>query len=218
MFTMDLTDPPRAYNAGPRRDPLAFQRSAEAAAAVGRPIPETPSIRSVVSSPYDANLFGSGCQVPDQWPRSMETGMLARTMPSSGFAMPASKESFTMGRTAGAAHENLGIFAQQPLTGSIHLANLSKGLTEEERRLLLLTGERRRKGAHLRQQPTDTLGLRGSEFQTRFAREDPHATTGARVSPQEAAARLADAWLADLWAPTRPGKPADLARYGASPF
>ena len=72
----------------------------------------------------------------------------------------AAETSSIFGPAAGAAHEKLGVFgSEHAAIGSRHFQSLSKGRTEEERRQLLVTGERRRRGAHLKYKPTDTLGL-----------------------------------------------------------
>ena len=108
------------------------------------------------------------------------------------------------------------------LAKRIHYANLSQGMTEEGRRLLLLTGERHRKGAHLRQQPTDPLGLCGSDFAARFARDDPPGAaappwvTGVSgVEPEQAAAVLANIYLATRTHSKQPFGPAAQLRGAA---
>jgi len=73
----------------------------------------------------------------------------------------AAETSSIFGPAAGAAHEKLGVFgSEHAAIGSRHFQSLSQGRTEEERRQLLVTGERRRRGAHLKYKPTDTLGLK----------------------------------------------------------
>ena len=141
MFNLDVSGrPSRAFNAGPRRDPLVYE--------------QTGAKRSSV---YDRNLFGT-MTVQAQGPRSVPSGSLL--LPSA--ADPAS---LLTGRVAGAAHEQLGMFAQHSALGSRHFELLGQGRTEEERRQLLITGERRRRGAHLKHQPTDTLGLQHQQEQ-----------------------------------------------------
>jgi len=93
-----------------------------------------------------------------------------RSTPGGSLLLPSAADSavsLVAGRTAGAAHEKLGVFGEQQFgaLGSKYYQQLSQGRTEEERRQLLLTGERHRRGAHLRYVPTDTLGLQEQQEQ-----------------------------------------------------
>ena len=152
MFTMDVGKTwtsTRAFNSGPR---AAYEPEAPASAGPKRTRP---------GSVYDRNIksLGEFMTVPAPPPRSQQS--LRGAMGGSMRLPSAAETSSIFGPAAGAAHEKLGVFgSEHAAIGSRHFQSLSQGRTEEERRQLLVTGERRRRGAHLKYKPTDTLGLK----------------------------------------------------------
>ena len=152
MFTMDVGKTwtsTRAFNSGPR---AAYEPEAPASAGPKRSRP---------GSVYDRNIksLGEFMTVPAPPPRSQQS--LRGSMGGSMRLPSAAETSSIFGPAAGAAHEKLGVFgSEHAAIGSRHFQSLSQGRTEEERRQLLVTGERRRRGAHLKYKPTDTLGLK----------------------------------------------------------
>ena len=152
MFTMDVGKTwtsTRAFNSGPR---AAYELEAPASAGPKRSRP---------GSVYDRNIksLGEFMTVPAPPPRSQQS--LRGSMGGSMRLPSAAETSSIFGPAAGAAHEKLGVFgSEHAAIGSRHFQSLSQGRTEEERRQLLVTGERRRRGAHLKYKPTDTLGLK----------------------------------------------------------
>ena len=152
MFTMDVGKTwtsTRAFNSGPR---AAYELEAPASAGPKRSRP---------GSVYDRNIksLGEFMTVPAPPPRSQQS--LRGSMGGSMRLPSAAETSSIFGPAAGAAHEKLGVFgSEHAVIGSRHFQSLSQGRTEEERRQLLVTGERRRRGAHLKYKPTDTLGLK----------------------------------------------------------
>lgn len=63
-------------------------------------------------------------------------------------------------RPAGAAHLHMAVYGQVfggPPVVTPHYPIQTKGYTEEEKRLFLLTGERKRRGYHIRQARTRTI-------------------------------------------------------------
>ena len=154
MFTMDVGKTwtsTRAFNGGPR---AAYQHSShEEAPAGGAGAKRTTSV-------YDRNIksLGEFMTVPAPAPRSQQS--LGSSMGGSMRLPSAAETSSIFGPAAGAVHEKLGVFGpEHGAIGSRYFQSLSQGRTEEERRQLLVTGERRRRGAHLKYKPTDTLGL-----------------------------------------------------------
>ena len=137
----------RAYDAGPRQDPVARQQELEVRAALGRTLP-TRRAREVSWAP------------------------MTRTFESSPQAA-SSRSPVLDVRPAGASHERLGIFGSRagPASLSPFYPQLTKGATEEQCRLTLLTGEYHRKHAFARQRPTDTLALAAQEDEGRFTAE-----------------------------------------------
>ena len=154
MFTMDVGKTwtsTRAFNGGPR---AAYQHSShEEAPAGGAGAKRTTSV-------YDRNIksLGEFMTVPAPAPRSQQS--LGGSMGGS-MRLPSSAEtSRVFGPAAGARHEKLGVFgSEHGAIGSRYFESLSQGRTEEERRQLLVTGERHRRGAHLKYKQTDTLGV-----------------------------------------------------------
>ena len=153
MFTMDVGKTwtsTRAFNSGPR---AAYEEPEAPASAVPK--------RTRPGSVYDRNIksLGEFMTVPAPPPRSQQS--LRGSMGGSMRLPSAAETSSIFGPAAGAAHEKLGVFgSEHAAIGSRHFQSLSQGRTEEERRQLLVTGERRRRGAHLKYKPTDTLGLK----------------------------------------------------------
>ena len=149
MFTMDVGKTwtsTRGFNSRPR---AAYELEAPASAGAKR-----------ATSVYDRNIksLGEFMTVPAPAPRSQQS--MGGSMGSSMRLPSAAETSSIFGPAAGAAHEKLGVFgSEHAAIGSRHFQSLSQGRTEEERRQLLVTGERRRRGAHLKYKPTDTLGL-----------------------------------------------------------
>ena len=152
MFTMDVGKTwtsTRAFNSGPR---AAYEPEAPASAVPKRTRP---------GSVYDRNIksLGEFMPVPAPPPRSQQS--LRGSMGGSMRLPSAAETSSIFGPAAGAAPEKLGgVGSEHAAIGSRHFQSLSQGRTEEERRQLLVTGERRRRGAHLKYKPTDTLGLK----------------------------------------------------------
>ena len=142
-----------AFNAGPRRDPLSRQLHIEAIAAVGGGGLKT-------GPAFMGCLSGSGVSVPPKWPYSWETDMDQHAQ-RQGLQPARGASAVLTSGAAGASHPNCGILGPQP-KASPHFPKLSAGATEEEKRNLLLTNERHRRGAQWRYLPTDTLGLRSS--------------------------------------------------------
>jgi len=147
MFTMDVGKTwtsTRAFNGGPR---AAYQQEVGPAGGAKR-----------ATSVYDRNIksLGEFMTVPAPEPRSRGGGSMGGSMrlPSAG------ETSRIFGPAAGGVHEKLGVFGpEHGAIGSRYFQSLSQGRTEEERRQLLVTGERHRRGAHLKYKPTDTLGV-----------------------------------------------------------
>ena len=135
-----------AFSAGPRRDPLSRQIHIQSVAEAGR------------GPAWLPNTFGSGITVPPQWPYSWETDLEMHTQRRGVQPSRGARDVFSSG-AAGAAHPNCGILGPEP-RGSPHFARLSSGVTEEQKRMLILTNERHRRHAELKYAPTDTLGLR----------------------------------------------------------
>ena len=140
-----------AFSAGPRRDPLSRQIHIQSIAEAGRGgLKRGPA--------WLPNTFGSGITVPPQWPYSWETDLEMHTQRRGVQPSRGARDVFSSG-AAGAAHPNCGILGPEP-RGSPHFARLSSGVTEEQKRMLILTNERHRRHAELKYAPTDTLGLR----------------------------------------------------------
>ena len=150
MFTMDVGKTwtsTRAFNGGPR---AAYQQEAPAGGASAKR----------ATSVYDRNIksLGEFMTVPAPAPRSQQS--LGSSMGGSMRLPSAAETSSIFGPAAGAVHEKLGVFGpEHGAIGSRYFQSLSQGRTEEERRQLLVTGERHRRGAHLKYKPTDTLGV-----------------------------------------------------------
>ena len=140
-----------AFNAHSRLDPFSRERHISTLSAVGR----TPGLPR-----QDRNLFGSGVIVPDRWPGSWEYEIALRSLRSPLVLSPLTSTD----RPAGAAQNGLGVFSldSPPPPHSQHYPRLTSKATEEEKRQFLLTGERGRRHADQRWQPTNTLGTRSS--------------------------------------------------------
>ena len=137
-----------AFAAGPRRDPFSRQTHIMAIADAGRGgLKRGPA--------YMQNTFGAGVTVPPDWPYSWETDVSQHT--KSHGLQPSRGASVMLSGAAGASHPNCGILGPSP-QASPHFRILTNDATEEEKRLVLLTGERHRRHAELRYQKTDTLG------------------------------------------------------------
>jgi hypothetical protein len=162
-YSMAYASPPPAmtkigFFAGPRRDPISRELHIRALAEVGR----TSALGSKLGSTHSGahNLFGSGAVVPDRWPASWEVDLAARMRAP---LMPPPPRSAMLERAltpvAGSSHPSLGVFAigPPPEASPQHYALLTAGLTEEEKRQFLLTGERARRNAWKRYLPTDVL-------------------------------------------------------------
>ena len=137
-----------AFQAGPRRDPASRMLHVQALAASGR------TSYAVTPQARNTGFIGSswGMDVEDH-------ARIQGLLPAFG------TDGLCTSGAAGISHPNLGVFGPvsgPPQATSQHFGRLAASLTEEKRRLLLLTGEQARRHADKRWAPTDTLGLGAS--------------------------------------------------------
>lgn len=144
----------RAFEAGPRRDPLSRELHLMKLGESARGGLTAPSyIRN--------NTFGQGVTIPPGWKGSMESDILAHSQKQGLRPYMGGLGGLTGSGAAGAAHPNLGLLGDRsngPPPASPHYRHQAAGYTEEERRMFLITGERNRRHAHARWQRTNTLG------------------------------------------------------------
>ena len=141
-----------AFRAGPRRDPLSRELHVQLGGQV-----------KSGTNPFMRNTFGPAPIVPPGWPGSWETDVSLHTQREPLTPSRGGMGGLLGSGAAGAAHPNLGLLGTHggggpPRDASPHYERQASGLTEEERRLFLLTGERARKHADRRWQRTNTLG------------------------------------------------------------
>lgn len=149
-----------AFRAGPRRDPLSRVQHLMARSELGR-LPN-----NLPGGQRGHNTFGSAPTAPPGWPGTWESDIEQHSR--RGPLQPANSAQIggLLGGAAGAAHPSLGVAGvigiagapPEPLHMSAHFARQAAAMTEEERRLFLLTGERSRRHAERRWAPTDIFG------------------------------------------------------------
>jgi hypothetical protein len=149
----------RAFDAGPRCDPMARVAHVESLVRQARLI-ETPGNKALRCKPAASqSVFGAGVKVPPGAYNNLELDLEEHAYPRRiippGPPLGASYP-------AGAHHPHLGLFADytgDPTSScSKHYPTLTASLTEEQRRIYLLTGERHRRHAERRYRPSQVFG------------------------------------------------------------
>ena len=135
----------RAFDAGPRCDPMARVAHVDSLVRQARLI-ETPGNRALRCKPAASqSVFGAGVRVFRGQENSLQSDLDLHSYPRR--IIPPGPAS----TAAGAHHPHLGLFAEYTgdptAAASKHYPTLTANLTEEQRRLYLLTGERHRRHA-----------------------------------------------------------------------
>ena len=150
--------PALPFRAPPRRDAGAFSRDLLLRSRSGRVQP-----RYNQSTSAQMNLHGAGCNVDRRpgisWDLACEDhqGQGALGGPN---AFGVVVDGVYPQRPAGSGHINMGVHGQQfggPPRVTPHYRVQTRGFSEEERRLFLLTNERKRRGSDIRQRLTHTI-------------------------------------------------------------
>ena len=150
--------PALPFRAPPRRDAGAFSRDLLLRSRSGRVQP-----RYNQSTSAQMNLHGAGCSVDRRpgisWDLACEEHQSQGALGGpSAFGVVV--DGVYPQRPAGSGHINMGVHGEQfggPPRVTPHYRVQTRGFSEEERRLFLLTNERKRRGCHIRQQLTHTI-------------------------------------------------------------
>lgn len=150
--------PALAFRAPPRKDAGAFSRDFLLRSRCGRVQP-----RYNQATHKQQNITGAGCFV-DRRP-GISWDLACQDHEKRGALggpdeFGVVEDGVYPQRPAGAAHLHMAVYGQVfggPPVVTPHYPIQTKGYTEEEKRLFLLTGERKRRGYHIRQARTRTI-------------------------------------------------------------